>query len=635
MNRAGATWGPAPSALERLFELSLDGLCIFDAKGAFHRVSPAFADALGWSEENLLGRPHAELLHPDDAASTDAAMRTLAAGGDVIDFCNRYRRPDGTYREFEWRARGGDEGFVYGVARDVTGRRRQEVLMAETQKSARIGGWELDFRTNELYWTDETYRIHETSPDDFVPTLDSAVAFYADRSLPIIAAAVERGRTHGEGWDLELQLVTAKGRSIDVRATGNVVLEGGVPVKVYGSFQDVTERRHLEERVRHSQKLEAIGRLAGGVAHDFNNLLTVILGNVELLQEGSIGAADRSSVDAIREASEQASRLTAQLLAFARRQVLEPQAIRLDERVRSLATMIERLIGEDVRLTTGSDPDLWPIFVDVGQIEQVLMNLAVNARDAMPRGGSLRIATRNVVVAPSDATAERVAAGDYVELSMADDGIGITPEVMDHLFEPFFTTKRFGKGTGLGLATCHGIVRQNQGFIRVESEVGRGSTFRLYFPRSRVDVTAVAAPPASESPSGTETVLVVEDEPSVREVGVSALRRQGYTVLAAADAETALTLAEETGHRVDLLVSDVVLPRMGGQELAAELRARMPGLAGLFASGYAGDRFDPEQLTAGDASFLQKPYDSVSLGRAARAALDARPSGKPGTGGTV
>ena len=407
----------------------------------------------------------------------------------------------------------------------------------------------------------------------------------------------------------------------------NVVgfLEDGHLVRVWGTQRDVSEQRHLEEQFRQAQKMEAVGQLAGGIAHDFNNLLTAILGNTQLLlRDLPPGDANRGDVEEIRKASERAASLTRQLLAYSRRQMLQPEVLDLNVVVAEMDKMLRRLIGEHIALVTVLSPDLGRVRADPNQIEQVLVNLAVNARDAMPDGGKLTIETANVDLDDAFAQAHLGSVpGPYAMFAVTDTGIGMDSTVRAHLFEPFFTTKDVGKGTGLGLATAYGIVKQSDGYIAVYSEPGHGSSFTIYLPR--IATPAGTAPAAAKSGPGrgTETVLVVEDEPAVLTLSCRALEAQGYVVLAASDAAAALRVVERHGGIIHLLLTDVVMPGLSGRDLADQLAARRPGIRVLYMSGYPGDAVVQHgELPAGSA-FLQKPFSPDGLARKVRDVLDA------------
>jgi signal transduction histidine kinase/CheY-like chemotaxis protein len=381
--------------------------------------------------------------------------------------------------------------------------------------------------------------------------------------------------------------------------------------------------RASEETVRRAQKMEAVGQLAGGIAHDFNNLLTAILGNAELLRSTLDNATQRSDVDEIHRAALRAAELTGQLLTFARKQRVEARVMNLNDLVHRTDKMLRRIIGERIAVRTRCHVDLPSVRVDPGQIEQVLLNLAVNARDAMPDGGNLTIET-DVVDLDEEYAREHPDArpGRYAVLAVSDTGTGIAEDVRSRIFEPFFTTKEVGKGTGLGLSICYGIVRQAGGHLSVYTEVGRGTTFRIYLP----EVAAAAATPAATAkrpmPTGTETVLVVEDEEPVRKLLRRVLAGAGYTVLAAADGEEALRLLTASLHVPDLLVTDVVLPGRTGPEIAREVRQLVPDVAVLYISGYT--ERAAGNAVAIDAPFLAKPFTPELLAQRVREVLDAR-----------
>jgi two-component system cell cycle sensor histidine kinase/response regulator CckA len=396
---------------------------------------------------------------------------------------------------------------------------------------------------------------------------------------------------------------------------------GGKAFATCGISTDITERKQLEGQLLQSQKLESIGRLAGGVAHDFNNLLTAILAYSEILMHRADDSLTHN-VEQIKLAAERAARLTRQLLIFARRGVVEATILDLNELMLNLSHLLRRLIGEDMDLVVQPRAGLWAVRADAGQIEQVLVNLAVNARDAMPRGGNLTIEASNASVDQAHARERNMAvAGDYVRVTVSDTGTGMSEETKAHLFEPFFTTKEQGKGTGLGLATCHGIVRQSGGYIFCSSEVGKGTTFTVYLPRFQGRAAIVERMEEAAVLGGSETVLVVEDDPVVRGIAVRALRERGYRVLEAANGVDALRAAERHRERIDLVVTDLVMPRMGGKDLAEQLRVVQPDLRVLYTSGYT----ESERVRLGEAgdlaTFLQKPFTGSTLARRVREAL--------------
>jgi two-component system cell cycle sensor histidine kinase/response regulator CckA len=377
-----------------------------------------------------------------------------------------------------------------------------------------------------------------------------------------------------------------------------------------GAMVDVTDRRRLEEQLAHAEKMESVARLAGGVAHDFNNLLTVILSHAELMREPIRHLATATEdLNQIESATVRAAALTKQLLAFARRQVITPKVLELNDLLRGRERVLRRLVGDNIELELRLAPGRSLIRADPRQIEQVVINLAMNARDAMPRGGRLIIETE-------------LKNSEDVVLVVSDTGEGMSTEVMEHAFDPFFTTKPVGQGSGLGLATCYGIVKQSDGHIEVSSELGRGTTFRLYFPKGyEIDTQPVHA--GSEvTPRGSETILLVEDEDSLRLVAGRTLRRQGYSILEAASGAEALRMAKETDRPIHLLLTDVVMPQMSGRDLADRLRALRPGIRILFTSGYTEDAISRHGILDPEVNFLPKPYVPALLTRRVRETLD-------------
>ena len=426
--------------------------------------------------------------------------------------------------------------------------------------------------------------------------------------------AVELQRQRKDGAPVDLSVSTAPLRDVS----------GGI-IGVVALAADITQRKQLEQQLRQAQKLEAIGGLAGGIAHDFNNLLTVIGGRSHIAAMG-LEADDprRHHLELITQTVDRAAGLTRQLLAFSRKQILEASVLDLGEVVGGMQPMLRRLIGEDLDLVTELDPGLWRIRADPSQIEQVVLNLIVNARDAMRDGGRLSIEVRNVELDAGYTGAHAgVAAGSYVMLAVSDTGHGMDAATLGQIFEPFFTTKGPGKGTGLGLATVYGIVKQSGGHIWVYSEVGHGTSFKIYLPR--VDGPAVAPAAAPGLPRrGTETVLLAEDDDQVRALARETLEISGYTVLEAAHPEAAVTLAQQHGGALHLLLTDVVMPGMNGRALADRLLALRPGIKVLFMSGYPAAAVAPHGTLDPGTRLLQKPFTPGSLARKVREVLDTR-----------
>jgi PAS domain S-box-containing protein len=487
------------------------------------------------------------------------------------------------------------------------------------------------------------YGIYRSSPDDMFLEVNPAMVRMLgyDSAGDLLRVKISQdiyaepeSRQHligrygnsGKVENVEVKWKRKDGKIITVRLSGRAVTR---PDGVVDSFEmiaeDVTERRALEEQLRQSQKMEAVGRLAGGIAHDFNNLLTVIKGYSDLLLE-EFKPADplRGEVDEIRKAADRAASLTRQLLAFSRQQVLAPKVLDLNSVVANMDRLLRRLLGADIDLQTTLARDLGRVKADPGQIEQVIMNLAVNARDAMPNGGKLTIETANVLLDESYAREHIGAqAGSYIMIAVSDNGTGMSESVRQRIFEPFFTTKEVGKGTGLGLSTVYGIVKQSGGYTWVYSELGVGTTFKVYLPR--VDAPADSTATRLSLPSsyaGTETVLLVEDEDGVRALVRQVLVRHGYMVLEARHGGEALLHCERHKGTIHLLVSDVVLEQMSGPELAKRLLVLRPELKVLFVSGYTDDAIIHQGVLTSDTAFLQKPFTTEALAKKIREVLD-------------
>ncbi|HTZ74505.1 MAG TPA: PAS domain S-box protein [Candidatus Aquilonibacter sp.] len=443
----------------------------------------------------------------------------------------------------------------------------------------------------------------------------------------LVSDVIAETRRTGIGRRIEFRMRHKHGHWVHLESTASVVPDASGHVdRLIVVNREISERRRLEEQLRQSQKMEAIGRLSGGVAHDFNNLLGVIIGYGEILEE-RIDSANplRASVDQILKAGRRAASLTRQLLAFSRQQVLEPKVLRLNAVVADMEKMLRRMIGEDVELTISLGPSLGRIRADQGQIEQVIMNLAVNSRDAMPNGGKLVIETMNFEIDRAFAAryAYPVLAGPYILLTVADSGTGMDAATQQRIFEPFFTTKEKGKGTGLGLSTVYGVVKQSSGYIDVYSTLGKGTTFNIYLPRtdsSEGDDGHDAGP--ATATRGTETILLVEDEDTLRALTKNLLELNGYTVLEAANGAAALEISDRAPGEIHLLLTDVVMPGINGRVLADQLKSKRPGIKTMFMSGYTGQRVGEETIFRPGTIFLQKPFSREQLARKVRDALE-------------
>jgi signal transduction histidine kinase len=440
---------------------------------------------------------------------------------------------------------------------------------------------------------------------------------------------VERALATGEPYELELEVVRPDGAVRQPLARGRAARDGlGRVVRLYGTLQDVTEQKRAEEesaklqaQFHQAQKMESIGRLAGGVAHDFNNLLTVINGYSQmLLAKSRAGDPLRDSLEEIHTAGERAAELTGQLLAFSRKQVLEPRPLDINRVVEDMRPMLERLVGEDVEVRVALHAEAGTTYADPHQLGQVVMNLAVNSRDAMPHGGKLLIETACVERDESYARSHLEALpGRFVTLAVSDTGVGIDEETKNRIFEPFFTTKEVGKGTGLGLSTVQGIVAQSGGHVEVYSEKGVGTTFKIYLPALAEAAADTGGPAAVPPLGGKETILVVEDQAKVRKYAVAVLKEYGYRVIPAENAGEALLICER--EHIDLLLTDVIMPNLSGPELAERLDKLQPGVTVLFMSGYTDDAIVQHGVLKEGATFIQKPFSPEELAGKVRAVL--------------
>jgi PAS domain S-box-containing protein len=474
-----------------------------------------------------------------------------------------------------------------------------------------------------LFASPSTERILGLKPESIVGTSGLDLVHPEDRTQ--LAEVLQRALEGSVGTPaFRCRHRDGSWRVIELMSTAPTTHEG--QPAIFGAARDVTERRALEEQLRQSQKMEAVGRLAGGVAHDFNNFLTIITGYAELIRDRTKHDPEmREEVDEIRKAAERAANLTRDLLAFSRRQVMAPRVLNLNEIVRGMQGLLRPVIREDIVMNLRLAPELGRIRADPNQLELVIMNLVVNARDAMRPGGTIKIETANAEV-PNASPRQHpsVPPGSYVQLAVSDTGHGMDEKTKAHIFEPFFTTKEKGKGTGLGLPMAYGIVQQSEGHITLESEPGRGTTFRIFLPRVEAPVEEPVPAGTAAPPRGVETVLLVEDEDPVRALAREVLEKNGYRVLEAQDATAALALRSTTGD-IDLLVTDMVMPGPSGRELAERLTEMQPGLRVLFISGYTGDGISRSGQLGPGTSFLQKPFTPDTLVRKVREVLGSTP----------
>ena len=623
--RASEAWKAA------IFESALDGIITVDHEGRITDFNHAAEKIFGRSRSDVLGRQAVMTLVPPglrDYHRNEIAQHVLAGDSKVVGrrIETLGMRADGAEFPIEMAVTPlevhGRHLFIMFV-RDITDRRRAEdSLRASGRQFRALFEGSLD----AMVVADDQGRYVEVNPAACelhgLPRralLGHWIGDFAAPGFDFQAAWQELHEKQGFRWEMRLHRADGVQRDLDLVATADFLPGSHLVV-----LRDVTDRKQLEAQLRQSQKMEAIGRLAGGVAHDFNNLLSVIAGYAELMLRGlPADSPQRGKGEEILKASARAAALTRQLLAFSRQQVLQPKIFDLNAVVSEMEAMLERLIGVDVLLDTRLDPHLGRVRADPGQVEQVVMNLVVNARDAMPDGGNIALSTRNVEMDEAYVREHLGSrAGPYVLLQVKDTGHGMDAETQAHIFEPFFTTKEKGKGTGLGLATAYGVVKQSGGYIWVESEPGRGTTFHVFLPR--VDELEEAVEPAAAAPAqgiAGETILLVEDQEAVRHLMREILEMSGYVILEAASGKEAMRISAEHKAPIRLMVTDVVMPGMTGTELGQQLRAQRPEMKVLYISGYADDALHEGVLDAGSA-FLQKPVKSADLERVVRQLLE-------------
>ncbi len=616
-----------------LIENALDIITVLDEKGIVRYGSPSLERVLGYRVSALNGASILKLIHPDDQQQV---LRKLATGvenpGLTQEFHFRMKHSDGTWRVLEAIGKRSDVnsavgGFVVN-SRDITERTRGEEALQKANETLRavietspLAIYSLDLQGTVKSWNRAAESIFGFPAAEAINAplpivFPEDIAHFYARLDQSVRGHLEEG-TEGrfrrkDGSAIDVSMWNAQLRDAGGSVTGIVV-----------AVADNTERKRLEEQVRQSQKMEAVGRLAGGVAHDFNNLLTVITGYCQMLLD-QLSPSDPLSEDMqqVLKAADRATTLTRQLLAFSRQQIVQPKVVDLDALVKDMDHILKRLVGEDIELTIKGC--CGHVRVDPGQIEQVIVNLVVNARDAMPHGGKLIIETGNRDFGPhSTQHLSGLGPGAYVLLAVSDTGIGIDAATCSHLFEPFFTTKERGRGTGLGLSTSYGIVKQNHGEILVYSKPGLGTTFNIYLPRVNEPVD-VETKPVTEwtRQHGAETVLIVEDEEGVRRVMHDMLQQIGYRVLVACGGRQAMDLWRTAEDPIHVLITDVVMPRMGGRELAERLREDAPGLKVLFVSGYTDSAIVHDGVLDAGTHFLQKPFTVEQLAGKVREVLE-------------
>ena len=632
---------PATEILQLFIDHAPAALAMLDREMRYLAVSRRWLTDYRLEDQGLTGRSHYDIF-PDLPERWQAVHRRGLEGEIMRANEDSFERADGLVQWLRWEVRpwrttAGDVGGIIIFTEDITARKRAEEALYQSEKR-----FAKTFRANPLAMS-----LCRQSDGHFITINDSFIRLFGYHREEVIGHTsfelnmyrhpddrvelMRQLQEQGALYNYELTMLTKSGEPRQTLLSIELIDLNG-ETYLLSIMVDITERKEaeatqakLEEQLRQAQKMESIGRLAGGVAHDFNNLLTVIQGYAELMQM-RLASDDplRRSAAQIQQAAESAASLTRQLLAFSRKQILAPTRLDLNELVSNLHKMLKRLIGEDILLETNLTPNLHAVLADPGQMEQVLLNLVVNARDAMPTGGRLTLETANIELDQVYLSTHLEAPlGPAVMLAVTDTGQGMDKQTQAQIFEPFFTTKTVGQGTGLGLSTVYGIVKQSGGDIHVYSEPGQGTTFKIYLPA--VETAAGPLSPEQAQPEvrgGSETILLVEDEEMVRSLTLTVLEEEGYTLLEARQGEEALILARTHPGAIDLLITDVVMPEMSGRGLAGQLTALRPGLKVLYISGYTDDAVVRHGLLTAEVEFLSKPFSPTVLAGKVRAVLD-------------
>jgi PAS domain S-box-containing protein len=613
---------------EQLFKLSRDLMCVASMEGYFREVNPAFSQLLGFTDKELTDVPFLDLVHPADKAATVAQLQNLRNGRDVLHFENRYRCKDGSYRWLAWVAvPESDENLIYAVARDVTDSKQSlGHLLADlpgmVYRCKNDADWTMTFVSAGCE------KLTGYSVEEFVDrksvTYNSIVhPEDRDRIHQEMASATSQRRE----FELEYRIISADGRQKSVWEKGRAIYnEQGALETLQGCIFDITERRKLESEFNQLHKMDSLGQLTGGVAHDFNNLLTVVAGNLELLEDRL--TSDPGSLELVKDALGSAWRgaeLCKRLLAFGRRQMLEPETTDINDLVQRVSKLARRTISQNIDIRLSPQSNLPQVLIDQGQLENAILNLAINARDAMPNGGAIHFRTELFHAGAAYAEAHpEVFPGDYVMIEVSDTGTGMPPEVRDRVFEPFYTTKDRGKGTGLGLSMVYGLLKQSGGHVRIYSEEGHGTSVKLFVPVTRSSDggmrDTIKLVESDVMLGGTEQILVVEDDSGVRKMVATTLADLGYGVIEADSGTTALDWLNRSDCDIDLLFTDITMPGgVDGIALANAASRHLPGLKVLLTSGFSKNHVGDEIPFA----LLSKPYQKKQLASAVRQVLDS------------
>jgi PAS domain S-box-containing protein len=624
--------------VDNIIKSMTDTLIVVSSDNKIMLANAAVLSLLGYEEQELIGGP-VEVIFDRQAADCSRIIDEIRAKGFISDIETVYRTKNGGAIPMLFSGKTlSSKKDIYGmlfVAKDVAELRQAEQALRESDERLRqavrvshIGIFDHDHVSDTIYWSPQQREIYGWGPDETVTLPAFLDCVYAeDRER--IAADVRRAHDPaGSGlFDVEHRIIRRDGalRWLSTRSQTFFAVKDGVrhPVRTVGAVRDITESKRAEEergklqaQLTQAQKMESVGRLAGGVAHDFNNMLSVILGHAGLaLRRLERDSPLHAHLQQIQAAAQRSANLTRQLLAFARKQTIAPKVLDLNDTMEGMLNMLRRLIGEDIDVAWIPGSGLWPVKIDPAQLDQILANLLVNARDAIVDKGKVTIETENVVLDEAYCAGHPgFTPGRFVMLVVSDDGCGMDREILAHLFEPFFTTKGVGQGTGLGLATVYGIVKQNEGYINVYSEPGKGTTFKIYLPCYAAEtIPATAEGLAQAVTGGTETILLVEDEPIVLGLSKSLLEELGYTVLTAGTPSEAIRLADEHAGEIHLLITDVVMPEMNGRDLAKQLLSLRPNIKVLFMSGYTANVIAHRGVLEQGVHFIQKPFSIEEL----------------------
>jgi two-component system, cell cycle sensor histidine kinase and response regulator CckA len=614
-----------------------DAVIATDREGRIELINPVAEELTGWSAAEAIGRPMAEvfrIINEQTGEKGEDPVAMVLRQGAIVGLANHTLLigRDGVQRPIAdsgapIRNEKGELTGVVVVFRDQSAERQSAKILQESEKNllaaqavAHVGSWRIDLDSGTVSGSAEARRIYGL--DKKQVTLETIQAIPLPSYRPQLDAALDNLVSKGIPYDIEFQIC----RPVDqaLRHIHTVAQYDPENNTVIGTIHDITERVKLEEQLRQAQKLESVGRLAGGVAHDFNNMLSVILGYSELaLTHTAAGTLFHDYLTAIDNAARRSADITRQLLAFARKQTIAPRLLSLNATVEGMLTMLRRLIGEDIDLAWMPEAGLWPVKMDPAQIDQILVNLCVNARDAITGSGKITLETRTIHLDEADCLGHhQFRPGDFVLLTLSDNGSGMDQRTLENLFEPFFTTKDVDKGTGLGLAMVYGIVKQNNGFITVASEPGRGTTFRIYLPRHEGEVLPLETLKSEQMQYGQgQTVFIVEDERVILELGKTMLERLNYRVLTASTPKEALERAAAHRETIELLLTDVIMPEMNGRDLAGLMIRHHPRLKTVFMSGYTANVIAHHGVLDQGFYFLQKPFTMHCLATTVQAAL--------------